>query len=598
MCRIAGIMDVSIPVEAIEEMVKKMGDIQEHGGPDDEGMFTSRHDHLVLGNRRLALLDISDAGHQPMQWQNRYWITYNGELYNFHALRNELISMGHQFRSHSDTEVILAAFSQWQHQAFARLKGMFAFALLDSHTRELFLVRDPAGMKPLYFSYSPGKICFASEIRAISSIPSMNTENTNWPIYLMAYGHIPEPVTTLAGVHPLRKGCFFKYNLASGEHSLQSFKHYSYIVSRREPSEIIPELKSMVEDSVERHLVADATVGIFLSGGLDSSIIASVAAKNQKSSINTLSIYFEEAEFSEKKYQDILIDKIRSRSSQFLLKENEFHECLPDFLEEMDIPCSDGINTWFISKYAKAQGLKAVLTGLGADELFGGYPSFSRMRFTHLVQKTMPGFAKQTRKKSKIKQLNRLSYLGMEGVRGLYLFLRGHFSPYEIARQLDADESEIWSRLDSLPVINKINGLNNKNLASWMEFNLYMQNQLLRDADVMGMAHGIEIRVPFLDNDLVCFANSVDPSIKFKGTQGKQILIDSFKDVLPDSIWNRPKMGFSFPFSKWLKSSEFVRDIMKEGGEASQVNFKKFLDGGLHWSHLMSLIILRKKNLV
>jgi asparagine synthase (glutamine-hydrolysing) len=577
-------------------MVQQMCNLQEHGGPDDEGLYTAEDAHLVLGNRRLALLDLTTAGHQPMAYSNRYFITYNGELYNFLSLKEELAQLGQVFHTHTDTEVILAAFSQWGSQSFSRFNGMFAFALWDAAEKELYLVRDAAGMKPLYYSASSSGICFASEMRALRSLPFLKEENRNWPVYLMAYGHIPEPVTTLTSVQPLKKGCFIKYNVVSGRQSLQSFKHYSYTEQSSGKAEIIHELKEKMQHSVLRHLVSDAPIGIFLSGGLDSGIIASIAAAAKKSTINTFSLFFEEKAYSEKKYQDLLLSRIDSNSFQHLLKESEFHQSFPDILADMDMPGCDGINTWFISKYAKAKGLKAVLSGIGGDELFGGYPSFSRMAFSGFLQK-VPAIAINVRKKSSIKQLNRLSYLNMGGIKGVYLFLRGHFTPYEIARQLGANELEIWNVLNDLPVMNDISGLSGKNQASWMEFNLYMQNQLLRDADVMGMAHGVEIRIPFLDDELIHFATGMDPARKYAGPLRKQVLIDSFKDVLPREIWDRPKMGFSFPFAEWLRNSRFVSDIMQNSKPVTKASYEKFLAGNLHWSHLMSLIILRDRQL-
>lgn len=567
-----------------------------HGGPDDEGFYTDETANLVLGNRRLSLVDLSKAGHQPMHYKNRYSITYNGEIYNFRELRKELEQLGHTFVSHTDTEVILAAFDQWETHAFQRFNGMFAFALWDNEDKYLYLVRDAVGMKPLYYSNASGGIAFASETRALQKIPFLKKENPNWPVYLLAYGHIPEPVTTLDSVVPLRKGCFLKYHANTGISTLQCFKHYSFdeTTGAGQKNDCI---KTLMKESVNRHFAADASIGVFLSGGLDSSIIASLAASLKKSHIQTLSLYFDEAAFSEKKYQDLVLKQIDSSSFQHLLRQTEFQESFPQIINNMDMPCSDGINTWFISKYANIKGLKAVLSGLGADELFGGYPSFSRIRFSRFIQQ-FPSAFHSIRKKSTRKQLNRLSYLGMDGIKGVYLFLRGHFSPYEIARQLGMHESDVWNILDDLPVMTHVSGLSYKNQASWMEFNLYMQNQLLRDADVMGMAHGVEIRVPFLDDEVIRFAFSMNDEEKYVGPLRKQFLINSFTELLPREIWNRPKMGFSFPFAQWLNQSSFVSGMMKESQKMTRLNYEKFVKGDLHWSHLMSLILLKEKGLV
>ncbi len=596
MCRISGILNSSLPVHQISNYVNAMCDCMRHGGPDDGGIFVDESASLVLGNRRLSLVDLSHAGHQPMNYAERYTITYNGEIYNYGEIRKELISRGHIFVSHTDTEVVLAAFAQWNVQAFEKFNGMFAFALWDKKEKELYLVRDAAGMKPLYYSGANNGLAFASEIRALKQIPFLQKENKNWPVYLLAYGHIPEPVTTLESVIPLRKGCFLKYNALKGISILQSFKHYSFTENTTGSIDVKEQLRNLMSASVERHLAADASIGVFLSGGLDSAIIASVASSLDKAEIQTLSLYFDEAAFSEKKYQDLLIHKIQSDSFQHLLLQSEFQHSFANIIDDMDMPCSDGINTWFISKYAKEQGMKAVLSGIGADELFGGYPSFSRIEFAKLLQH-FPAFL-NLKKKSNKKQLNRLAYLKMQGIKGIYLFLRGHFTPYETARQLDGNESEIWNILNDLPVMGDISNLSLRNQASWMEMNLYMQNQLLRDADVMGMIHSVEIRVPFLDNELIKFATGLNSEQKYKGAKRKQILIDSFQNILPREIWDRPKMGFSFPFAKWLAKNKYVSDLMSDGKKITQLNYHKFCEGDLHWSHMMSLILLKNKGIV
>lgn len=594
MCRIAGILNKNISTSSLEHMVQDMCNTLIHGGPDDGGIYSSPTENLVLGNRRLALQDLTSAGHQPMAYADRYNITYNGELYNFLVLKEELISKGYYFSNHTDTEVILAAFAEWNTQAFSRFNGMYAFGLWDNLEKELFLVRDPSGMKPLYYSTLSDGICFASEIRALKAIPFLDKENEKWPVYYMAFGHIPEPITTLNDVKPLNKGCYLKYNYNSGKTSFQSFKHYCYSPQLGNKPEVIKSLKELIKSSVQRHLISDAPIGVFLSGGLDSSILTAVAASLDNKNLNSLSLFFNEENFSEKKYQDLLLNRIKCNSFQHLLTEEEFLNNFPAIINDMDMPTCDGINTWFISKFAKSQGLKAVLSGVGGDELFGGYPSFSRMKIAGLLQK-FPDFALRSGRRSSKKQFNRASYLSLDGIKGIYLLLRGHFDPFEIAKQLQATEKEVWEILNELPVFNDIDVLGFGNQASWMEFNLYMQNQLLRDSDVMGMAHGVEIRVPFLDDELVKYTLTVDSDIKYGGNYKKQLLIDCFSDVVPPEIYTRPKMGFSFPFAKWLGNSEFVKDQMLGGNDITIKNFQKFKDGNLHWSQLLLLLHLRIK---
>jgi len=572
-----------------------MCNLQKHGGPDDAGLYSCVESNLVLGHRRLALIDLSPGGHQPMTYQERYVISFNGEIYNFHSVKNELIQAGWKFHTQSDTEVILAAFAQWNTQSFVRLSGMFAFALYDTLQKDLYLVRDPSGIKPLYYSTTTTSIEFASEIRAFTALGNKK-ENTNWPVYQLAYGHIPEPITTLQDVKPLHKGCFYKYNLSTGANSLQSFTHYSYSDTLCDPCASQSAIKLSLEKAVGRHLLSDAPIGVFLSGGIDSSIVTSLASAYQHEHLNTLSLYFTEAQFSEKKFQDSIIERLQCKYYQHLLTESEFQQSFPSILQAMDMPSCDGVNTWFISKYAKLHGLKAVLSGIGGDELFGGYPSFGRISLAEQLQRIPDALLYMVRNRG-TKSVKRLPYLSLEGIKGLYLLLRGQFSPSQIARQLGAKEKEIWTILQEQPVLPRLSALAPKNEASWMELNMYMQNQLLRDADVMSMAHGVEIRVPFLDDEVIKTALSIKAALKYDGHLPKQILIDTFKEKLPEAVWNRKKMGFGLPFTQWLSSSIFVKDTMEGSNTASKLNYKKFLRGKFHWSHLMSLIILQTRGI-
>lgn len=595
MCRIAGVVNKNFPVTEVQQWVQGMCDALIHGGPDSGGLHQIPAHNIVLGNRRLALQDLSDAGKQPMHYKDRYSITYNGEIYNFLSLRQELESLGHQFHNHTDTEVIMAAFDQWKTAAFKRFNGMFAFCLWDSLENQIYLVRDAAGMKPLYYSTANNGLAFASEIRAFKSVPYLNEKNKNWEVYLMAYGHIPEPVTTLKDVQPLHKGCFIKYDVQQNKLSYQSFKHYTYSNIFQNRTEIIDRLRTEIYSGVERHLIADASIGVFLSGGLDSSLITRVAADVGKSSLNTFSLYFGEESFSEKKYQDMVLSTVQSNAYQHLLTEKEFNESFPQILRDMDMPGCDGMNTWFISKYARMHGLKAVLSGIGGDELFGGYPSFSRMQAALGLQKSKSAYLPFSRYSSK-KQLNRLSYLKLEGMKGLYLFLRGYFTVTQIAEHLGASEKEIYRIIEELPVVENLPTLTAENKASWMEFNLYMQNQLMRDADVMGMAHGVEIRLPLLDDEVVNFATQIQSEIKYSGNFKKQLLIDVIDDKLPEDIWQRPKMGFSFPFDTWLRNNDFVRNTMENGNKQLKKSMDQFLEGKIHWSKIVLLTLLNSDN--
>lgn len=592
MCRIAGIINQNSQPEELLLQLKFMCSVQKHGGPDDEGFYIDRENNLGFGHRRLSLIDLSPGGHQPMHYDDgNLVISYNGELYNYLELKEELKYLGYQFASTSDTEVILAAFAEWGPKSFRRFKGMFAFALFIKSSKKVYLVRDPAGIKPLYYAIRNKSLYFASEIKAFSQLPEVNVENDLWPVYLLAYGHLPEPVTTLKHVQPLQKGCFLEYDVASGAVETESFTYFSFIEKLNTKAEILEQVRDCLQRSVERHLLSDAPIGAFLSGGIDSSIIALLAGSFSKQNLNTLSIYFGEEAYSEKKYQDLVLDKLQCNHHAHLLTENEFSDNFPSILQAMDMPSSDGINTWFISKYAMESGLKAVLSGLGGDELFGGYPSFERMKATSALQQ-LPNSTLRAGRYSGIKKFRRLPYLSLPGIKGKYLFLRGQFIPSEIARHLEMDEDQVWKLLQEQPSLPDVQHLTQKNQASWMEMNLYMQNQLLRDSDVMSMAHGIEIRVPFLDADFIRLALQIDSGVKY-GAPGKQLLIEAFNHILPEQIYNRPKMGFAFPFKEWLSGNNWVNEQMQGTNKEAKKTYSHFLKGQRHWSQLVTLLLAK-----
>ena len=590
MCRIAGIINDAYSGEELGTLVKSMCKNLQHGGPDDEGFYTNNNLHFCIGHRRLTIIDTSYGGHQPMLYaEGRYVLSYNGELYNYKDLREELKAKGWIFTTTSDTEVILAAFAAWGTASFERFEGMFAFAILDNVGKTIYLVRDPGGIKPLYFANTAEGLAFASEVGALNLIPYLQEVNGKWPAYLMAYGHLPEPVTTLKHVRPLERGTYLAYNLCTKTTVFKSFFKYRFI--EKISDKIIAQdlIKSTLEKAVEQHLISDTPIGVFLSGGLDSSIIALLANKYQRQ-LKTVSLYFDNKQYSEKKYQDALKEKLDCSHQQFLLKEDDFHKYLPDIINAMDLPCCDGINTWFISKYAKESGLKAVLSGVGGDELYGGYPSFNRIKAA-LSLAGLPQKLLRTGRFATSKKFKRLAFLSIPGPVGKYLFLRGQFIPSEIAKFLGADEREIWSLLEDEPSVPNISYLTPKNQASWLETNLYMQNQLLRDADVMSMAHGLEIRVPFLDKAFMELSFKIDSTLKYNGRRGKQLLIDAFKDQLPKIVWDRPKMGFSFPFKEWLSNERYSTG----SGENFMTTYhEKLKNNDMHWSQFFSLQILQE----
>jgi asparagine synthase (glutamine-hydrolysing) len=589
MCRVSGIISKKFPLEESIQKVDLMSYSLKHGGPDDCGIYSDKNTGLVFGNRRLSLIDISANGHQPMaDTEKKIWITFNGEIYNFLELRTQLINEGCKFHSKTDTEVVIVAYLKWGTLAFPKFRGMFGFALFDSAKSVTYLVRDSMGIKPLYYHINDGTLSFASEIRAFKAAEITMDVDEDWRVRFLAFGHIPEPYTTLKDVFNLQKGHYLVWDNNNGNYSIKPFtiaNNYLHYLS--DVNAVHEQLHDTLTNAVNRQLIADAPIGVFLSGGIDSSLITLLANKQKHQNLKTVSIYFNEKEYNERQYQKIIIDKIDGEKFEHLVRQQDFETFFPKIMLDMDMPTTDGINTWFISKYSNEVGLKAVLSGLGADELFGGYPSFNRIKYLKYLRKLPYSFFKAadffTTDKYK-----RISFLANDHPVADYLFLRGLFIPENIARLLDIDLKTVNDILFNNQPIGNVGNYDEEH-AAWFETNMYMQNQLLRDTDVMSMCHGLEVRVPFLDEDFQNFSQSIDPKIRFNKKQAKKILIDSFSDVLPYEIWNRPKMGFSFPLQDWMRNHKEVFNEDNFKGKTAKNLVKQFNEGHVHWSKVFAL---------
>jgi len=335
MCGITGI--VSFNDQQIDQIALiRMRDSLSHRGPDDSGVYANDKRTVAFGHRRLSIIDLSERGHQPMSGENgNLWIVFNGEIYNFLELRKELKSLGHSFSSSSDTEVIINAYSEWGEQCFEKLSGMFAFSIYDKQKNLLFLVRDHAGIKPLYYSITKDRLVFSSEVRALKSFESSWDEFDDWRIYFLTFGHIPEPYTTLKDVFMLPKGSFMRLDTTSGKFSVSEFTELKYSEKISDESEAIQLVRDTFTKAVERHLISDAPIGVFLSGGIDSSLIALLAHKFQGDNLRTLSVVFNEKEYSEDYYQNIVRDRLSSRHKSYLVTENDFLDNLDDIFESI-----------------------------------------------------------------------------------------------------------------------------------------------------------------------------------------------------------------------------------------------------------------------
>lgn len=591
MCRINGWIDKS--KKLTEEDGLRMRDAMQHGGPDGAGYYISSNEEIHFGHRRLSLIDLTDASSQPMvDDQEKIALVFNGEIYNFKELRAELHELGHHFHTTGDTEVILEAYKEWGTDAFGRLNGMFAIAIHDERKHLLILARDHAGIKPLYYHIGRDRLLFASEIRAFKALNPKWEENPDWKKYFLLFGFIPEPVTTLQNVQPLAKGTYLTVHtetLATEQQCFNRF-YFNYTIYSEEEARSL--IQKELEESVQRHLISDAPIGLFLSGGIDSSLLTLLAKPHVGDHLQTLSIVFENDKFSEKQYQDIIIDKTGAKHHSFLVKEQDFKDSIEDIIAAMDQPSNDGINSYFICKYAKEYGLKAVLSGLGADELFGGYHSFNRTKPVSMLRH-LPDFMLSVAGILKDDKKKKISFLQIPGGLGEYLFNRGFFIPSQVARLLDCTEKEVEDLVQMIALPLFTNKLSSKERVSFVEVNLYMQNQLLKDTDYMSMWHAVEVRVPFLDKKLMNLIYNIHPDIRYNPNLNKHLLIKAFDQHLPEQIWNRPKQGFVFPFELWMQHLRTPPPVTKTFNSL----YKGLQEGTIHWSRYWCYLLLNQERI-
>lgn len=564
-----------------------MTDCMAHGGPDDKGIYTDNKLPLALGHRRLSFLDLSKAGHQPMSdFDNSLQIVFNGEIYNFSELKDELKSKGHIFKTTCDTEVILKAYIQWGKDCFRRFNGMFALAIFDKRSSQLLLARDHAGIKPLYYSIIGNCLYFASEIRAFTALNPQWPENKSWKIHFLTFGNLPEPVTTLQNVVPLAKGKLLIISLPDLTVTEEIFARFTFQSTIYTLTEAVSTVKEKLTAAVDRHLISDAPVGLFLSGGIDSSLLTLLAQQTLKDNLHTISIVFEEEKFSEARFQKIIIDKTGAKHSAYTVNKEEFYQSLPDILQAMDQPSIDGINSYFICKYAKKIGLKAVLSGIGADELFGGYDFFNMTNKINLLKK-LPSFVLASAEKLPDFKKKKLVFLGRKDVLGEYLLRRAVYTPHQVAAILGCTTEEVNKTISRINVAGA--GVINdaRDVISWGEQHLYVQNQLLKDTDFMSMWHGIEVRVPFLDKQLMQTVHSIAPSVKYDAIIKKHLLIKAFDDILPKEIYERKKQGFAFPLEKWISAVQTTH----QRNIAFVKKHKQVKSGQIKWGHYWAYLL-------
>lgn len=552
MCGVAGaVMRDALDAErAVEAMCGQMI----ARGPDDGGVVTFATDGsaAVLGNRRLAIIDPSPAGHQPMADPERGTaIVYNGMIYNQRELRAELIAAGERFASDCDTEVVLKAYGRWGARCVPRLRGMFAFAVWDTRAREMFLARDRLGIKPMYYADTPAGFAFASQVKALlaSGLVEPRLSRAGVASYL-AYGAVREPLTAIDGVLSLPAA--HTATLRGGRLTLEHYWRAPDVAERAvSRDDAARELRALLEDSVRRHLVADAPLGVFLSGGVDSSLLAALAAR-ERAHVRTVSVAFDDAAYSEASFQDLVARHIGSEHVRVTLRPDDVLAWRDDVFRAMDQPTFDGLNTYGVSRAAAGAGLKVALSGLGADELFDGYGHVARVRALERARRLPPPVAAVAARAAgaTMRDGNRekiAAWLAGRAGDEPHDLLRRLFLDDEVRRLSPACEPPAPAALD--PATAGLSGRDLHAQVATRELSGYLRDVLLRDTDAMSMRHSLEVRVSYLDAPLVDWALALPPHLK---TGGKALLAEATRDLLPPAIFSRRKQGFGLPLARWM----------------------------------------------
>jgi asparagine synthase (glutamine-hydrolysing) len=640
MCGIFGLIsrNAQLPDGLLEQATQSLA----HRGPDDGGTVVLRDEQyepveIGLGNRRLAILDLSPLGHQPMNDPaSGNWIVYNGEIYNFREVRTKLEREGLRFKSGCDTEVILQAYAQWGEACLAEFRGMFAFAIWDAQRHLLFAARDPMGIKPFYYWQSDRHFMFSSEVRTLLGTGLVPCRID--PAGLLSYftfGSLSEPMTLLEGIASLAPGHFLTWKNGQATHT----EYWSLIglgvaAPNAEPDAVDAhdhscdatakakheaQVAELLDESVRMQLVSDVPVGVFLSGGIDSSALVSVLSRNGTRP-STFSIVFREADYSEAEYSRAIAQQFHTDHHEISVSQSDLFDVIAPAIHAMDLPTIDGINTYFISARTRESGVKVALSGLGGDEVFAGYRSFRAVpqieRFAGAWRR-LPG-ALRNPLASIVSALapstdhnRKLAALARNG--------DGAVHPYFLSRTLftTSQQNELLPRIGTnaealrratTPLTENLSRallLDPVNRVSYLESRCYMLNTLLRDSDSMSMAHGLELRVPLIDHQLARRVLALPGLWKLDAKMPKPLLVKALGLQLPDKVVHRSKRGFTLPFEHWLRDSmrPVVEKSLREiedgalGGMISRAAslqvWGDFLQGRTSWSRPWSLYVLQ-----
>lgn len=574
MCGIAGVFAYGASAHPVDEAeLLRVRDAMRRRGPEGAGHWISADRRVGLAHRRLAIIDVTETGAQPMaSADGRLVVTLNGEIYNFRELRREIEAEGTRLRSRSDTEVLLHLFARHGPRMLDKLRGMFAIAIWDAEDRRLFLARDPFGIKPLYYADDGGTLRFASQVKALVAGDRVDTRpDPAGSVGFFLWGAVPDPHTLFEGIRALPAGTHVTYRQGASGRTQAYFRLAEELARGAEAplseAQGRDRLRAALVDSVRHHLVADVPVGVFLSAGLDSTTLTALASELNQGPLRTLTLGFHEHRGTPDDEVAFAEDTARrhgTRHQTSWVEQSDFATALEDLLAAMDQPSVDGVNTYLVSRAASRAGMKVALSGIGGDELFGGYPSFSqvpRMAAWLRPLRGIPRAGKAVRRLSGplLRTLRSPKYAGLAeyggSYAGAYLLQRALYAPWEIERFMDPVAArEGWERLRSLDALAaSLDGLGTpRQRVAALELGWYMRHQLLRDADWAGMAHSLEIRVPFVDVELL---RAVAPLLAAANPPSKRTVAATPLVLLPPALLRRQKTGFSTPICRWMEAT-------------------------------------------
>jgi asparagine synthase (glutamine-hydrolysing) len=615
MCGVAGIIG-DWRRENHGEWLDLMKSAMVHRGSDDHG--THVVDNCTLGHQRLSIIDTGVSGHQPMiSNDQKVVIVFNGEIYNFIELK-QLLKSEYDFKTHSDTEVIIAAYQRWGRDFVKYLNGMFAIAIYDQEKHELLMVRDRLGEKPLYWIEHENTLFFSSEIRSLLSAQVIDpvVDETALMQYV-TYQTVWNPRTIVKDVFSFLPG---EMKIWSGGKFTESFQYWSpqelESAQEKDSRELVQKIvRGHLERSVEWRMRSDVPFGAFLSGGVDSSVIVGLMAQYSHHAVSTFSIGFEEKQFDESEYAQLIAKKYNTDHHTIVLRANDFLSGIIPALDAMDHPSGDGVNSYVVAKVTREQGVKMALSGLGGDEVFGGYPIFGRLKNSDFWRSKMPSVAVHSRvlksllsMKWNAVQVNRMmNFLGSTS--------KDDFAMYKADRTLtDLQAMQEFSE-EQFAEIFPLSAWRDKGKGqlyqsiSAAEMSSYMSHVLLRDGDQMSMAHTLEVRVPFLDHELIEYVLGLSDELKI-GSWDKNLLIQSCSDLLPREIYDRKKKGFTFPWESWMRGPlvSFCSDALSDIFDIPifstlelEEQWNRFLlgDKKVPWNYFWHLVVLShwlKKN--